>query len=217
MLLHFSDAPSHSATLTIDNLHCLSDEPTIIVDDSQHELMSIELPEDTATQANFLRSVASTYSSDPTATKILANPKRYPKMRVINGIIYRSKTKNGLALYIPSTLTMENSEGKTVTMRELICYECHDSPVAGHLGRDRMYALISKNFYWPRMLHDINKQVSECAKCQANKHVKGRRQGLYTPVIPSRRRWADWSMDWIFKLPKTDGEGYDGIFVIMDL
>ena len=109
-----------------------------------------------------------------------------------------------------------NKEGSEVAMRDQICYETHDTPIAGHLGRDRMYALISRSFFWPRMLKDIVKQVSECAECQHNKTVKGKRQGLYTPVIPSIRRWSEWSLDWIFKLPKTQGEGYDGIFVVMD-
>ena len=65
------------------------------------------------------------------------------------------------------------------------------------------------------MLKDIVKHISECAKCQHNKVVKGKRQGLYTPVLPSRRRWSEWSLDWIMKLPTT-GDGYDAILVVMD-
>jgi len=34
----------------------------------------------------------------------------------------------------------------------------HDSKVAGHFRRDRTLELISKNWYWPKMEHDIGKK-----------------------------------------------------------
>ena len=58
-------------------------------------------------------------------------------------------------LWVPSVLQME-----------------HDSPFAGHPGRDRTLERIRAKYYWPTMRRDIIEHVSKCLKCAQYKgHV----------------------------------------------
>ena len=40
---------------------------------------------------------------------------------------------------------------------------------AGHLGKKRMYALLSPFYYWPKMELDIELYVKTCLVCQQDK------------------------------------------------
>jgi hypothetical protein len=49
--------------------------------------------------------------------------------------------------------------------RELL-RESHDSQWAGHPARERMLALMSRSYYWPRMRDDVEQYVKTCLVCQ---------------------------------------------------
>ncbi|GMF56475.1 unnamed protein product [Phytophthora fragariaefolia] len=38
-------------------------------------------------------------------------------------------------------------------LRARIIHEFHDSPMGAHLGREKTFAAVSRDFYWPRILH----------------------------------------------------------------
>ena len=68
------------------------------------------------------------YSGDPFAKKVLAKLKSYARLRVIHGVIYKtSKDEFGQALYIPPNFKVLDAQGNEVSMREQICYKCHDT------------------------------------------------------------------------------------------
>ncbi|KNZ47791.1 uncharacterized protein VP01_6142g1, partial [Puccinia sorghi] len=72
----------------------------------------------------------------------------------------------------------------------------HDSPLAGHFGKEKTYSLISQDFSWPAMTRDNQKY--------------GLLQPLPIPPLP----WHSFSMDFISQLPLSNG--YDDILVIVD-
>jgi hypothetical protein len=43
--------------------------------------------------------------------------------------------------------------------------ESHDSKWAGHPGMERMYALLSISYYWPRMREELELYVRTCLVC----------------------------------------------------
>jgi hypothetical protein len=47
--------------------------------------------------------------------------------------------------------------------------EWHNSPMAGHPGRDEMVQLVNHYYYWPGAKHWIVEYVRGCAICQQNK------------------------------------------------
>lgn len=49
--------------------------------------------------------------------------------------------------------------------RDLVTY-FHDSPLAGHPGRNQILKLVSRNYYWPGMKALVNKFIETCKVCQ---------------------------------------------------
>ncbi|KNZ47788.1 hypothetical protein VP01_6146g2, partial [Puccinia sorghi] len=53
----------------------------------------------------------------------------------------------------------------------------HDSPLAGHFGKEKTYSLISQDFSWPGMTRDVKDYVNSCYDCNRNKSLKHRKYG----------------------------------------
>ena len=53
----------------------------------------------------------------------------------------------------------------TSTLKSRILVELHSSPIAGHLGFQKMYACTRRSFFWTRMKKDILTFVAECDIC----------------------------------------------------
>jgi len=57
----------------------------------------------------------------------------------------------------------------SATLREEIVTKHYNSELAGHPGYIKMHKLITRNYWWPRILEDIKRYVVGYEKCQANK------------------------------------------------
>jgi transposase InsO family protein len=77
-----------------------------------------------------------------------------------------------------------------------------------------MYTMIARNFYWPELSADIRRFVRNCDKCGANRVWRERRQGLLKPLPIPDRKWREIAIDFITKLPTSDG--CEDIMVIGD-
>jgi hypothetical protein len=53
-------------------------------------------------------------------------------------------------------------------LRTRIMEESHGSKLTGHPGRNSLYAMIARNFFWPEMSKDIRRYVANCDECGAN-------------------------------------------------
>ena len=54
-------------------------------------------------------------------------------------------------------------------LRQKVLYECHDTPIAGHLGRDKTLERVSRHFWWPTLRTDVFDYVKTCPSCQQSK------------------------------------------------
>lgn len=63
-------------------------------------------------------------------------------------------------------------------LRRQLLKENHDTPWAGHLGVERMNALMSWQFYWPCMWDDVELYVKNCLVCQQDKLECKKEAGL---------------------------------------
>ncbi|CCO31917.1 Retrotransposable element Tf2 155 kDa protein type 1 [Rhizoctonia solani AG-1 IB] len=98
-------------------------------------------------------------------------------------------------------------------LREELLRIYHDSPMAGHPGRQRTLELLSRAYYWPGIRADVYLHVDGCETCQRIRLPKAKLIPTQPLEIPSRP-WQHVSYDMITDLPK-DGQ-YDCILVIVD-
>ena len=117
----------------------------------------------------------------------------------------KGQNKESLRIMVP-----EVEELRTSIMRKL-----HDSPAAGHPGRDRMYHLISRYFFWRGMKRDISEYCLCCDGCQKNKAKQFAEAGLTEPLQIADYPFQSISMDFITKLPVTP-DGNDTLVVWVD-
>ncbi|KAE9163684.1 hypothetical protein PF004_g30068 [Phytophthora fragariae] len=99
-------------------------------------------------------------------------------------------------------------------LRVRIIHEFHDSPMGAHLGREKTFAAVSRDFFWPHMYKWVRKWVRTCETCQRVKPSKSSQAPL-RPLPIATEAWRSVSMDFIFGLP-PDAEGRTGVLVFVD-
>lgn len=48
---------------------------------------------------------------------------------------------------------------------EFIIRGSHEGGLAGYFGQTKTLHLVQENFYWPKMVRDVNKLVERCETC----------------------------------------------------
>jgi hypothetical protein len=99
-------------------------------------------------------------------------------------------------------------------LRRLLMSETHDPQWAGHPGRERMIALLSQTYYWPKIDEDVELYVRTCLIFQQDKTVRQREAGLLQPLPIADKLWVSVSMDFIVGFPKVDD--MNAVMVVMD-
>ena len=95
-----------------------------------------------------------------------------------------------------------------------ILAECHDDSVSGHFGRHKTIELVARRFHWRGPHSFVIKYVATCLPCQRSKTPRHKPHGLLQPLPVPTRPWSSISIDFIVKLPKSNG--CDSILVIVD-
>lgn len=101
-------------------------------------------------------------------------------------------------------------------LRTKVIQETHDSPLAGHPGRDMTKALISRQFTWPGLSQDVRRFLRNCDTCGRTAVWREKRRGLLKPLPIPERIWAEISIDFITGLPPSGPEQATNIMVITD-
>jgi len=96
-----------------------------------------------------------------------------------------------------------------------ILQEHYDIDISGHLGINKTYELLQKNFYWPKLGKDIHKFITTCDSCQRNKPSHQQPARLLQPLNTPAKYWKQITMDFIVQLPVTR-KGFDAITVFVD-
>jgi len=122
-------------------------------------------------------------------------------VQVRGGLLYYGKDR----LYIP----------KNEPLRTRLLHECHDTPISGHLGKDKTVEQVKRRFYWPGLDDDVLRYVRSCDACQRNKPSQQATAGLMQPLPIPSHPWQQVSMDLITQLPKSRS-GNDAIVVFVD-
>jgi hypothetical protein len=93
--------------------------------------------------------------------------------------------------------------------------EAHCSRYSIHLGTNKLYQDLKKNFWWIKMKREIAKYVAECDTCGRIKADHLRPARNIQPLIMPKWKWENICMDFIMGLPRTS-RGYYSVWVIVD-
>ena len=88
------------------------------------------------------------------------------------------------------------------SLRQAIIREAHGGGLDRHFGRDKTLILVRENFYWPKLVQDVENIVRRCVTCHVAK-THGSNAGLYIPLPIPTAPWEDVSMDFVVGLPRT--------------
>jgi hypothetical protein len=90
----------------------------------------------------------------------------------------------------------------------------HDTPIAGHPGREKTLELVQRSYTWPGMSTFIKEYTNRCERCAwmkpSNLAPPGKLRPLELPDIP----WAEVTADFTTDLPLSNG--FDSILVVVD-
>jgi transposase InsO family protein len=97
--------------------------------------------------------------------------------------------------------------------RELLLWS-HESPTAGHFGRDRTYHKLASRYFWHSMRKDVESWVRGCVSCQSRKTPPAMKRAPLQPIVSSEP-WERLIMDIKGPLVQTKA-GNKYILVVMD-
>ena len=115
-------------------------------------------------------------------------------------------------LYVPATTKLE---ANSTNLRTFILQLAHDSVESGHPGRNKMYELIHRTYFWPQLSYDVKQFTRNCHSCMRNKTSRLRYQGILKPLPIPLQRWRDLSVDFVGPVQQT-ARGFDMIMVVVD-
>ena len=96
-------------------------------------------------------------------------------------------------------------------LRTAILHKIHDSPIAGHPGRENTFALLTRDFYWPRSSQDYRRFVQNCETYARSQAWREQKKGLLKPLPIPQRIWQEISMDFMTDLPPSTKSGAKNI------
>ena len=123
-------------------------------------------------------------------------------------------------LYKSSNVTSHNDSvrhaSQLVVPRALvpvILYHIHDSPLAGHPGKDRSLRQAQRSYFWPSMRKDISRHCLLCVSCAEHRPARHFESPNLPYPIP-QAPWDSLSID-VLKLPLTE-KGHQYLLVCVD-
>ena len=55
------------------------------------------------------------------------------------------------------------------SIKDLLLREAHGNTLMGHLKINKVYKMLHKHFFWPKMKHDVHRFCSKCFKRKEGK------------------------------------------------
>lgn len=112
-------------------------------------------------------------------------------------------------LFFRDRLYLPDSE-----VRVFVIQKTHDAMEGGHPGTSKLYELLSRAYWWPKMHQDVAQFVKACENCAFNKYSQQKYSGTLKPLPLPIQRWKDISVDFIGPIMLIDGS--NAIMVVVD-
>jgi hypothetical protein len=166
-----------------------------------HQTRNTVTPHRLNAVTTLLCDIKTAMQNDPLYRAALAQRRtRADPIQVVGGFLY----------YKQNRLVLPNDS----VLRTRIMQECHDTPLGGHLGKDKTIEQIKRRVYWSGMDADISKFVTSCDACQRNKPSQQSKMGKLMPLPVPTYPWQQVSVDLITALPRSRS-GHDAIVVFV--
>jgi len=88
------------------------------------------------------------------------------------------------------------------SQREQLLALHHDTPVGGHLGRDKLFGQLLQDYWWPTLYKDVEQWVKLCKMCQEHSNPHGP-TAARQQLIKTMQALEKMGMDLIGPLPKS--------------
>ncbi|KAK3250752.1 hypothetical protein CYMTET_39877 [Cymbomonas tetramitiformis] len=95
--------------------------------------------------------------------------------------------------------------GEDSPLREVVIRHAHESPSAGHTGRDKTLERVLRRFWWPGATDDVGSWVASCPLCPSVRPRGTYPDGLLNPHSIPNRPWQDVAVDFVTGLPLSEG------------
>ncbi|KAH0709457.1 hypothetical protein KY284_010884 [Solanum tuberosum] len=105
--------------------------------------------------------------------------------QVQDGTMRRYWIEDDLLHFKGGRIVVPNGGG----LRKDLMKEVHDTTWASHPEVERMLALLSRVYFWPKMEDDIKAYVKTCHVCQVDKTGRKKKVGLLQPLLITERPW----------------------------
>jgi hypothetical protein len=174
------------------------------------ELNEVRFPRD----ENFIRQIQEAYDSDRLCREGLVQARtssRGEKDREWE------LSKEGLLLRRGLVFIPDSS-----TLRARVLRNLHDSPTAGHLGRERTIELVSREFDFENMNRHVRAFIATCDVCGRLKPDRHKPYGALKSLSVPQGPWDSITMDFVVKLPPSRDPSnprappFDSILVVVD-
>ncbi|XP_031783173.1 uncharacterized protein LOC116416909 [Nasonia vitripennis] len=129
-------------------------------------------------------------------------PNKFPQWRVEDGRLYRFKRDPLL-----DPITHSDEAWKLVIpaeQREKVMTVAHVEVTAGHMGIEKTYDRIAREYFWPGMYHDVHSFITACPVCQRYKVSQQGPQGLIGKRIVEKP-WTVVAAD-MMEFPRSKGQ-----------
>ena len=156
-------------------------------------------------QSDFTSLFQQAYSSLPAYSSILnllCKGEYHPRFMLHDNLIVTRET--------PFRILVPDDQ----SLRLQLFQEIHDTPLAGHPGFHKLLSYVNRHFVGNRLRSDVLDFCRSCPQCQIAKPRHERPYGILMPLQPPEEPWQDVSIDFITKLPRSDG--FDSIMVVVD-
>ena len=176
----------------------LSRRQEAVGDSPLHSCLAI-----TAVRPVWMEELQKSYEGDDHCQNIMAqlilDPNAHTDYTMVDGMLrYQGK------LYV----------GSANNIRNQVIQVLHASAIGGHSGQNSCWQKVRSLFHWPGMKQEVVTFIRNCDTCQRNKSENVLYPGLLQPIPVPTQAWTHIAMDFIEKLPKS--QGYDTIVVVID-
>lgn len=96
----------------------------------------------------------------------------------------------------------------------VILRECHDTKMGGYYDVLKTLKRVQQSFYWEEIYKRIQQYVLECSIFQTHRNSTFSPAGLVQPMPLHDRVWDDITLDFIERLPMS--QGFNVIIVVVD-